>query len=77
MKPLRRSRISLRSIRAAGGIKQTSDAKRAARTIFHVVIAGLDPAIHAAVPFLKTGRRILLSAREHGPPRQARRGRNG
>jgi hypothetical protein len=35
-------------------VPQTSDAKnRIARTISHVVIAGLDPAIHAELPLLR------------------------
>ena len=59
----RRSRITLRSIRATGGGAHQTNLgrkKRAARTILHVVIAGLDPAIHAAVPLLKIRRRAFL-----------------
>jgi hypothetical protein len=41
--------------------------KRAARTISHAVIAGLDPAIHAEKPLA-----VSIASLQHGPPGQAR-----
>jgi len=51
---------------------QNSGADCVARTGFRVVIAGLDPAIHADEKLDRIGRQALSAARQHGPPGQAR-----
>jgi hypothetical protein len=38
----------------------------------HIVIAGLDPAIHATIQLAHACRQNLVSSSQHGPPDQAR-----
>jgi hypothetical protein len=45
---------------------------RVARMILCVVIAGLDPAIHAERRFTEIRRTVLFAALQHRPPGQAR-----
>jgi hypothetical protein len=54
------------------GCPQTSDAQRVARTNFYFVIAGLDPAIHAAAKLVQILRAVSLVSLQHGPPGHAR-----
>ena len=56
--------------RASYRLNNNSDANRIARTILHVVIAGLDPAIHAELPFALSS--VVVPEIQYGPPGQAR-----